>query len=490
MPTLDVQSKFTDRSGYAKRYRLAILILLVGLVAYACTTEVQQPTPAPTSEPVTVEVPVPVTVEVTRIVPQQIIVEATPSPPGTCAPATFEETQEIVIGAIVPLSTSGDMLGGFAMQTAFSIAVSELNAAGGIAGLPVRLITYNSAGNAEQAAAYVQRLAREDCAVAITGILHDDVVRAAASRADTLGIPLIVAGATTDDLPRQQYQKVFRIAPSDTMLAEMPAKWITEIGDYNRDDNVFVVILVDSRNLQSADMKRLETELSSRGIKYETVPVDLPSSDFSSSIARVATADHVPDAVIIVVDGEPALELEQQLRVAGVGPHKNSLIVNNESALDSQRFWRTVPDGVGTVVRRVGPWHRTVNAVGQTFALKYASYMGDWPENYAFAAYDSILLLADALERSQSPGGDDVSMALAETDTILASGHYYFEYTAHRTSEEPTPAEHMWNQWPEVHTLYLQYDELGQSSSDMPVVWPERYRSTEGPLAWTPTPPP
>jgi branched-chain amino acid transport system substrate-binding protein len=432
-----------------------------------------------------VEVPIPVTVEVTRIVPQQIIVEATPVPPLTCAPSTFEEAEEIVIGALLPLSTSGDILKGFAMQTALSIAVSEINDAGGIHGLPLRLVTYDSSGAPDQAAGYAARLGKEDCAVAITGVLHDSTALAAASRASALGIPMVIAGATTDEVPLQQYPQVFRIVPSDTMLAAMAATWLAEVGDYNGDGGLFVVPIVDSRKYESKDMVRLQNKLDEYGIRYETLPVDLPASDFSSVIARIVTMDHLPDAVLVYVDGDAALELEQQIRAAGIGPHKETLIVNSEAALDSSRFWQIVPDGVGTVVNRVGPWHRTVTSRGQTFALKYARYFGHWPEYYAFAAYDAVHLLADALERSDSPSGNELVASLAAADLMLASGHYYFPYASHQISEPAPEDGSMWNQWPEVHTLFLQYDKPGQSSSEIAVIWPFTYRTSEGPLSWT-----
>ena len=399
---------------------------------------------------------------------------------------SFDEADEIVLGAVIPLSTGGRMLEGFAMQAAMSIAVDEVNQAGGVRGLPLRLVTYDSAGSAEAAVTAVNRLAREDCAVAVTGLLHNDAALAAAARGDAIGVPMVIAGATTDRVPEQQFANVFRIAPSDAMFAEMPAKWLVEVGDYNGDGALSVVNVVDSRKHDTPQFGWLEDKLSEFGIEYVTLPVDLPASDFSSVVARIASVGYVPDAIFIYVDGEAALELENQIRtVGGFGPQKQTLIVNGEAALDSVNFWRIVPDGVGTVVYRIGPWHKTVTSAGQTFALKYANYFGHWPEYYSFAAYDAVRLVADALERSESPVGPDVTDAVATSDTVLASGRYYFPYTSPRAAGEASVPPNMWNQWPDVHTLYLQYDETGQAASDMPVLWPQTYRTAEGPLAWS-----
>ncbi len=445
----------------------------------------QEPTGTTPAAEVTVEVPVPVTVEVTRLVAQPVIVEATPGPPQSCAPASFDEADELVIGALLPLSTSGDMLTGFGMQAAMSIAIDEINGAGGVNGRPVRLVTYDSEASENTAAAKMQMLAREDCAVAVTGIVHNNVALAAANRANSIGIPLIIAGATTDEVPAKQYPYVFRIAPSEAQLAEMPAKWLAEVGDYNGDNSLFVNLVIDSRDGISPEAARLEQALAHFGITVETIPVDLPASDFSSVIARIVSQEKLPDAVFIMFDGAPALELEQQIRAAGIGPQRNSLIVNNEVALDSDAFWHIIPDGVGTVVSRVGPWRSTVTSQGQTFALKYAGYFDEWPEATAFAAYDAVYLIADALQKSESPNGDDLRSTIKNTDAILASGQYSFPYPADGSLLQSDQQASLWNQWPDVQTLFLQYDELNQSSTDMPVVWPLNYRSTEGPLAWT-----
>ena len=448
------------------------------LVLLACTATVQEPTAAPTPAPVTV----PVTVEVTRIVPQQVIVETTPTPPQACVPAAFEDANEIRIGAILPLSSPGALLKGFAMQTALNIAVSELNEAGGIRGLSVRLITYDSTGQPEVASAYARRLIMEDCVVAITGVYHSRVATAVAEKAAALGAPLIIAGASADEVTALKLPEVFRLAPAETMLAEMPAKWLAEVGDYNQDGMLFVVPIVDSRTLDSPHWQRMQAAFDEFAIQYETLPVDLPSSDFSSVIARIVTMEHLPDALFLFAGGEAVLEMEEQIRASGIGPQKSTLIINYESALDSDLFWRLVPDGVGTVVGRIGPWSKTVTPQGQTFAQKYAQYLERWPEAYAFAAYDSVYLIADALERSPSPLGADVVAALQASDVTLASGRYYFPYSAANPAAKPSEPDFMWQQWPDVHALYLQYSELSQSSDEMPVIWPQTYRTVDTPV--------
>ena len=457
-----------------RKWRFVTSLVLAHLLLGACITTVQEPTVSPTSAPVTV----PVTVEVTRIVPQQVIVETTPTPPQACVPTSFDQASEIRVGAILPLSSPGALLKGFAMQTALNIAVTELNETGGIRGLPVRLITYDSAGRPEQGAAYARRLIMEDCVVAITGVYHSRVAAAVSEQVSQLDAPLIVAGATADSITASKIPQTFRIAPTDTMLAETPARWLAEVGDFNQDGMIFVVPIIDSRTLESEHWQRMLAAFDQFTIQYEILSVDLPSSDFSSVIARIVTMDRLPDALFIYVGDVAALEMQHQILASGIGPQKGTLIVSHESALDSDLFWQLVPDGVGTVVGRTGPWAKTVTPQGQTFALKYSGYMGQWPEAHAFAAYDAVYLIADALERSPTPRGEDVVASLRLANVELASGRYYFPYTSTSGGGGSLP-DYMWQQWPDVHTLYMQYTQPSQPANELPVIWPPTYRTAD-----------
>ena len=65
------------------------------------------------------------------------------------------------------------------MQTAINIAVTDINEQGGIHGVPLRLVTYDSAGTPERSAQFAERLILLDCAVGIVGLYHNGDAMAA-----------------------------------------------------------------------------------------------------------------------------------------------------------------------------------------------------------------------------------------------------------------------------------------------------------------------
>jgi branched-chain amino acid transport system substrate-binding protein len=461
--------------------RRVILLWLTCTLLIGCST----PPPA-TQTTVRVEVPV----EVTRLVSQQLSLLAdnlaTPVPP--CTASHVHDTPVVTIGAILPLSSPGAILAGFAMQTALNIAVTDINNQGGILGVPVRLVTYDSAGIPERGAQFAERLILLDCAVGIVGLYHNSVTMAVSDVAHRYGIPGIVAGANADEITARGYPEIFRLAPADSILAQMPTLWLSELGDHNNDGTVVATIIADNNSKHSYQLEAIHNNLVQAEIFTELLRVDLPSTDFSSVIARLVAQDHLPDAIFIYISGEPALLLQAELLAAGIGPKSSTIIVQHRLDPDSAQFWANLPDGNGTVIAHTGAWPTTLTQQGQGFAIKYDSYTGQWPEAYAFAAYDSVLLLAAAIENAPSLAGTDLITALERTDQELTSGHITFPFTA-TTLEPASHTTYLWHQWVESPLLYLQYTHPNQKANDMAVIWPPHYRTSGEQTAATPSTP-
>ncbi|HMN28265.1 MAG TPA: ABC transporter substrate-binding protein, partial [Caldilineaceae bacterium] len=362
--------------------RPVVLLFLVALWAASCDQSASTPTlPQETATPMLA----PPTLIVTRVVER--LVTATPVPTtAACQHGSLADAGEVVIGALAPLSRTGSLLTGFAMQTAFSIAADELNAAGGGGGKPVRLITYDTAGSADQAGRFAERLILLDCAAVLVGGYNTQVALAIKAVAQKYGTPVIFSGAAQDELTADAAPEVFRINPTTGMMAAMPAQWLAEVGDYNGDHERHVVLIAENNTDARAYFERVRQNLIDAGFAVEVLTVELPASDFSPVIARIVALDLVPDAVLIGVSGDAAFALQQQMLAAGIGPQQRTLLVTNSSALNDTLFWNRMPNGLYTVVSRLGPWPSTVSARGAQFVEKFRTYFDRWPDIYTFAA--------------------------------------------------------------------------------------------------------
>lgn len=157
-------------------------------------------------------------------------------------------------------------------------------------------------------------------------------------------------------------------------------------------------------------------------------------------------------------------------------PTAETICIANQVAINSEEFWTNVPDGNYCSFRKVGLVPSLANDVTLAFEEKYRERFDRFPESYALEAYDSLMLMANAIETAGSLDPDEIIAALEATDITLAQGRYHFPYG----TQNPVPADQpdwMWHQWPDVAVLFLQYFEEGQSADDAAVVWPPQYQT-------------
>ena len=121
-----------------------------------------------------------------------------PSPPG----AEPADKSAVRIGALVPLSQPGWVEAGQHLLAGLELAVCNVNGAGGVLGRPLELVVRDTAADPQRATAAVDELARLGVA-ALAGEYHSVVARAAAAKADALGLPFLCSSAVLDALTEQ-----------------------------------------------------------------------------------------------------------------------------------------------------------------------------------------------------------------------------------------------------------------------------------------------
>ncbi len=417
------------------------------------------------------------------------IVEATPSPPHACAPTFLDDADEIVIGLLAPLSDPAALTTALGVQTAFSIALDEINGAGGIAGKPVRMWIGDTAGDSALAARQAEESITQGCAAALVVSANNGAAHAILEVAHRYGVPMIVVDAPDDDLTSSAYPEVFRLAPTNSMLVQTPAEWVESVGDYNGDGKRNALLITDESEAARVHAEWLTQELARRDFSTDTYTVMLPSQDFSSLVARLVVRKVMPDVIFLRVGGDASTTLQRQLVENGIGPQKQSLIVASRTALDEERFWAELgAAGLYTVVPRVGPWKSTVNEEGSAFATQYLGHLDRWPDAPSFAAHDALYLLADAIERAATLSSGDLIAALEQSDLPLASGQVNFPFGSVQSPEMAGKPAWAWHQWLEPSQLLLQYTAQDQRGVDMAILWPPQAATVDGDVVRPPAP--
>jgi branched-chain amino acid transport system substrate-binding protein len=433
------------------RFILPVLILVTLFLA-SCASE-----------------PVVETVYVTEIVTEKVEVLVTQEVPGRCAPMSADDVEAIKIGATIPLSAPGSVTGGRAMQTAFNIAVAEVNAAGGILGKDVDIVFYDTSSLPERGTAAMEYFVTQECVVGVVGEYHSSAGVAMKEIANKYHMPTVFAETWNDTITGAGYAEVFRIAPASSMVAGADANYMQALGAE------FVVIVSENSDYGVPAAEATTEKLDALGIGSETYLAEMGTQDFAAVIARIQEGD-TPDVVLVLLTGETSYNFEQQAAEAGLMPNEDTVCIANQVAINSDDFWSNVPDGNYCAFRKVGLVPALANDVTKTFEAEYRKSFDRFPESYALEAYDSFMIMVQAIERAGSLDPDDIIAEIEATDAILAQGHYYFPYG----SGAPVPADQpdwMWHQWPDAAVLFLQYYEEGQSGDDAAVVYPEVYQT-------------
>jgi len=429
---------------------LAVLVM-VSLLA-AC---------GPTPEPETIIQ----TVEVEKTVVETVEVEVP-------VEAARPEGESIRIGGVGPLSAPGSVVGGIAMQFAMNLAVKDINEQGGVLGKPLELIFADTEGLPERGGAAVERLITENGAAAITGEYHSAVGLVELEVCHEYGIPCLFSETWSDAITASGYPEVFRIAPASSMNSRATAEWFAAVGVEN------VVSIVENTDYgigQNENDLKFYEEL---GINSQEVFfVELGTEDYLPILTRIQAMDPVPDAIRVAVTGESSYNLEQQMAELGVAPSADTIGTANQVAIQPE-FWESVPNGTYYVFSLVGLPPSLYNETTEHVAEAYKAQFDSDPPSYALEAYDSVWILADAIERAGTTESVALIDALEDTDINLAQGRYYFEYTSKNPiPDDGTVSDYMWHQWPDPAVLLLQYFEPGQDWKEAAVIWPEVYQT-------------
>lgn len=374
----------------------------------------------------------------------------------------------VKIGALAPLSAPGSVTGGTAMKAAFQIAVEEINAAGGVLGKPVELILVDTEGLPERGTAAMERLINQEKVIAVVGEYHSAVGLTAKEVAHENNVPTVFSETWSDTITAVKYPQVFRVAPLSSEVAALDANFINSLGVKN------VVIMTENTGYGIPAAESTTKSLAELGISATTFSADLGTQDFSAIIERIKAAS--PELILVLLTGETSYNFQQQAAEAGIGP-QDVLMICNQVADDAEAFWTNVPDGNLCFYRKVGLPPALYTDETAAFVDKYKAMTGRASaESYAMEAYDSLKLMAMAINAAGSTAPDAIIAALEGIAYDGALGHITFPYGINN----PPPAQlgdKWWHQFPDFAAVFMQYQEPNQQNAV--VVFPTNLKTAD-----------
>ncbi len=350
------------------------------------------------------------------------------------------------------------------------LAERDINAAGGVLGCDIDVVIADTEGLPEKARALMEKLITQDGVVAVGGGYHSSVGVAGKDIANDRGIPVVFAETWNDTITGDKQKYIFRIAPLSSWASGVIWKFAAQAPGVKK-----VVIVTENTDYGIPAAAECEKGLASKGIASTTFGVDIGTQDFAGIVERVKAEN--PDYLIVLLTGEAGFNYAQQAADAGVGP-QDMMFHANQSGLESKAFWENVPDGNLSFMARIGVPETMYNESALKMANDYKEQTGKTGvESYALEAYDSIGVIAQAINEAGSTNGDAIVEALENISHEGTLGRIYFPYGSKKDPSADGKGDEWWHQWPDPAITMVQYQKEGEASNTMTIVYPEVYKT-------------
>ena len=184
---------------------------------------------------------------------------------GALAATTAFAADNIKIGLQGPL-TGGSSPMGVSMRDGAKLAVTEINAKGGVLGRQIELIERDDEAKNERGVQIAQELINKEKVVAALGYINSGVALASQRFYQEAKIPVMnnvaTASVITKQFADQPENYVFRNSANDTIQSTMIVEEVITRRKYTK-----VAILADSTNYGQLGREDLEKALAAKGIK-------------------------------------------------------------------------------------------------------------------------------------------------------------------------------------------------------------------------------
>ncbi|MFE0450947.1 ABC transporter substrate-binding protein [Streptomyces sp. NPDC058914] len=303
-----------------------------------------------------------------------------PMPPR----AEGADGSSVRIGALVPLSRPGWVEAGRHLLAGLELAARDVNEAGGIAGRPLELVVRDTAADPRRAAAAVDDLARLGVA-ALAGEYHSVVARAAAARADALGLPFLCSSAVLDALTEQPTDWVARLAPAQSRGWRIYADFLLGAGHRR------IAVAAEPSVYWASGARILRDHLAPRG---GTV-IELDMRALTPTAVCDELLDHRATALLLLVGHpEPAVSLVKSVRR---DERLARIMIGAPAGQPEFAEWATSLGDDGAAIPFLRYLPERLGPLGARVETALRERLAEAPSFVAFEGYDTVTVLADVL---------------------------------------------------------------------------------------------
>lgn len=332
--------------------------------------------------------------------------------------------QTLRIGAPQPM-TGSDAPFGDKFKKAYTLAIDEINAAGGVNGRKLEILIEDHQAKNALAATVAEKLITQGQVLVMTGGRASGQAVEIASVCQRLKTPYLVDHPSADIITSKGFEWVFRNNPTGSIYPQAFEKFVSEVpGAMPKSVAVVYDNTVFGKTIANSAMQFLK----SKNVPIlEDVAYPVNSLDFKPIMTRVKAAK--PDYVLMVaVSTTDAILMTRHAKEIGVAPRA---FVGFGGGFGVADF----PKQLGPLAQNVfssAAWSGNPNDPEvRAFYEKFQKKFGIQPKEHEVEGYSAIYIIADALRRAKLTGNleadrEAVRQALLATDMRTVFGKVKF----------------------------------------------------------------
>lgn len=331
----------------------------------------------------------------------------------TLASCSKAESNSVKIGGIFPLSGQVAVYG-VECKNGVDLAIEEINAAGGINGKPVVLVSEDDEGNPDKTVNAFKKLSTKDGVKVVIGSLTSGCTQAITTLSQASKV-VQIAPAATAPVITDAGDFIFRACFIDPFQGTVGGKFAAETLGKKR-----AAILYDIGNDYSVGLadnfKIAFTKAGGSIVSEESYATN--DKDFNAQLTKIKNAN--PDVVYLPDYYGTVALIAKQLRAQGI----NVPMVGADG-------WDGLTSNAGDEV--LGGYYSNHYAVDSTepavkkFVESFRAKYNKDPNSFAALGYDCVYLIRDAIVAAGAEDSIAVRDALAKTDGDYVTGHLTFD---------------------------------------------------------------
>jgi branched-chain amino acid transport system substrate-binding protein len=338
-------------------------------------------------------------------------------------PASAQISKPIKIGVIA----ESQAVAGSSIPQAAQLAADEINAAGGVNGQKVEIVTYDNHSSAADSVRAFQRAVNEDHVNAVIASYISEVVLALEPWAGRLKTVMVTPGAASDVITQNiaknydQLKYTFHGYLTSTSIADQVCAAAKDVlaGDLHMKSAV--VMSEDAAWTTPLDAEYLKC-LPNAGLKVlDHIRLSPDTTDFTPIFNKIE--GEKPDAIITGVSHvgtQPTVQWKQQevpIPMFGVS-----------SQATNSTFWNDTNGATdGVLFQAVSGPDVAVTPKTLPFVKAFQAKYGNVPSYCGYTAYDEVYYIVDAIKRANSTDSDKLVTALEQTNWEGTIGRIQFK---------------------------------------------------------------